>query len=268
MSKAPELFGNEEDTAVQRAVYRLWPVLSAHPKLCTNGRTLGFCDPSSEDVPIILELAKAFGRIGVYFTTPEVVEQVRLAAIQERLETAQGWLTLNAKTDAAKLCEGIIAQNNPQGYDLLRIANDTPGETISEFQSLQEESGVAPVPGYFMRGNAKPCVSIAATDPHGHVVSTALAIKTYHPECRYKDWVHVGYLSTRKELRGRGLSKYLLAQVIADAFERLGAHYVWTGVKHDNEPSKSVCRACGMAEVELTGMFVTNPTIVTRQFTR
>ena len=142
MTKAPELFGNEEDTAVQRAVYRLWPVLSAHPKLCTNGRTLGFCDPSSEDVPIILELAKAFGRIGVYFTTPEVVEQVRLAAIQERLETAQGWLTLNAKTDAAKLCEGIIAQNNPQGYDLLRIANDTPGETISEFQSLQEESGL------------------------------------------------------------------------------------------------------------------------------
>ena len=269
MTFDPEFFGSYEHASVQRVNYLLWSLLKANEKLSSNGRAIVFQDPDVEEIPVVLELAKALKRVGVYPIASDMADRIQSDAAEENLDVATGWQILCATPDSSESCEAIVAKGPPRGgYELARLTENTPRDTIREFQSLQEESGVAPVPGYAMRGHLAPCVCIALTSPDGTIASTAFAIKSHHPETRLRGWAHIGFLATRKELRGQGLSKYLLAQVMVDAFEKLKSTYLWTGVKSDNAPSQAVCFGCGMTQADWTALFVCDPNIIGSSFTR
>ena len=269
MNLDPEFFGNNEHVHVQRAGYFLWDLMKSNTKLSFYGRGISFRDPEIEEIPVILELAKALKRVAVFPTTSDMVDRIRLDAKEENLDIATGWQSLCATQETIESCKAIVEKGLPDsGYQLLYLSEHTPKETIHEFQSLQQESGVAPVPGYVMRGYLAPCICIAITTPNGKIASTAFAIKYYHPESRLSDWAHIGFLATRQEHRGRGLSKYLLAQVMIDAFEKLESKYLYTGVKPDNVPSQAVCSACGMKNDDWEILFIFDPNFVSSGYTR
>ena len=269
MTFDPEFYGNYEHSSIQKTNYLLWGLLKSNVKLSSNGRAIVFRDPEFEEIPVILELARALKRVGVYPTTGDMVEHIRLAAELENLDVTTGWQILCATSETRRVCEAIVAEGlSVGGSQLLRLSENSPKGTIQEFQSLQEESGVAPVPGYSMRGNLAPCACIGITDTSGKLSSTAFAIMSHHAESRLSDWAHIGFLATREGHRGRGLSKHLMAQVMIDAFEKLQARYLWTGVKPDNVPSQAVCLACGMTNADWTALFVSDPNVVGSSFTR
>jgi RimJ/RimL family protein N-acetyltransferase len=125
-----------------------------------------------------------------------------------------------------------------------------------------QRCGVAPLPGYVMRGQEIPTVAEMIIAPEDEVVATGVSLFRHNPEGPYGKAAHVGFLATEPSQRGKGFGRLLLARIIVASYQEYGAEMVHTGVRPDNVPSQHVCRNCGLEDSGTYFLGVTYPPIL------
>jgi len=264
-----EFFGNETQRNLQQRYYRLWPYLKAHPHLSFVGRAIGIDDPGLEEVENISGLAMELGFVSLLFTRADIVDELRSALEAQGLKVGT-WQHLVSSEKTESSCKSILASLDlPPGYQIEWISAATPAGQLNKFQDLMQRCGVAPLPGYILRGQEIPSVAEMIITPRGEVAATGAGVFRHNSESDYEKAAHVGFLATEPSQRGKGLARLLLARVILACYEELAAELVHTGVRADNIPSQRVCRDCGLEDSGRFALGVISPQVMEQaEFTR
>lgn len=241
-----EFFGNEAQIKLQRISLRLWPFLKNHPRLSFAGRSVGVDDPKIDEVENLVGLTETLGFLAIMFIGGDVVDELRSGLEQNGLDVGT-WQQLMSNSETESMCRSVLASHQlPSGYQVERISASTPREKLKNFQNLMHSNGVAPLPGFFLRGQEVPAIAEMIVTSQGEVVAAGASVFRHNPNGPISKAAHVGYLATDLNHRGKSFAKLLLARVILASFEEFGAELVHTGVKADNVPSHRVCRSCGL----------------------
>lgn len=270
---APELYGSEPHVALQQRLYRLWPFLRADARLSCNGRAVGFdavgADPPTADtLGHIDALVAEFGFTALAQVWVPVADRLQ-PLLDERGFVVERRQDLIGGEAAATLCRRQTRYYSlPDGYRFERVTADSPADTVRDVQELMLRNGVAPLPGYVLRGRVIPAVAEAVIGPDDALVAVGAAVASHHREGPIRRGVHIGFLSTAEAERGRGLARVLLARLIVAAFDELGAALVRTGVPPDNTATQRVCRSCGLADSERVVLAVMDSSFGEGAFTR
>lgn len=264
-----EFFGDEEQIRLQQRYYRLWQYLKVHQRLSFVGRAIGLDAPGLDDVEPLAGLAKELGFLSLAFTTPADVDALCEALEARDLETGR-WQHLLSDEHTLSKCRALLADGDfPSDCGIDRITDVTPTGFVRDFQELMHRCGVAPLPGYILRGRDLPTVAEAVLSSRKQVLAVGGGIFRHNPKGPYGKWAHVGFLATDRDHRGQGLARLLLARIIVACYEEYGAETVHTGVRSQNVPSQIVCRACGLQNSGMYFVAVAYPPLLGgAQFTR
>lgn len=264
-----EFFGNESQVNLQKRYYRLWPYLKAHPRLSFVGRAIGIDDPALDEVESLVGLTMELGFLSMAFTKATIFDELRSAFEEHGLEVGI-WHHFVSTSKTESSCQSVVASVHPlAGYQIERISTATPPHQLQKVQQLMQNCGVAPLPGYILRGQDIPTVAEMIITTQDEVVATGVGIFRHNPEGSYRKAAHVGFLATEPSQRGKGFARMLLARIILASYEEYAAELVHTGVRSDNIPSQRVCRICGLEDSGMYFLGVAYPQIIKQaEFTR
>ena len=125
--------------------------------------------------------------------------------------------------------------------------------------------GVAPPPGYYLRGYQVPTIAAMVLNTQGETVAAGLGTLRHSAQGPFRKAAHVGYLATDPAQRGQGLARLLLAHVMLACMDEFGAELSHTGVRAENVASQKVCHDCGLEESGLTMMGAAYPPLLGRK---
>ncbi len=264
----PGYFGGEDHVAVQRRAHRLWPFLQHDPRLCNAGRNINSSGPSLEDADDFAALAHELGFLGNEFLE-DAIKDSYVAAMEDRgLKVAQ-FNMLVSDNETREHSQRILADRPlPGGFRIVEIGRDSDPAQVQSFQWLNDECGVATLPGYVLRGDSMPVVASLMLDCNGEPAATAGCVARHPPGSRFAGSVWTGLLATRPDLRGQGLARIIFAHANLAAYERLGATLLYAGVRPGNEPSQAACRAAGLGSSNWWLVGATSPGRFAGEFTR
>jgi len=126
------------------------------------------------------------------------------------------------------------------------INPSTSANEVIAYQEVMQACGIAPLPGYVLRGKLLNCVSVMVKAPDNSIAGTGIGVLRHHPNGPFKKAAHVGFLATKPELRRKGLGKTALAKVNKVLIDEYAIDLLHTGVKKENFASQRTCEACGL----------------------
>jgi len=259
-----EFFGDEFQINLQQRYYRLWQYLKVHPRLSFVGRAIGIDDPALDEVENIAGLTMELGFLALAFTKAAILDELRSALEEHGLEVGV-WQHLVSNERTESRCHSLIASLHlPPGYLVDRITAATPISLLHSFQKLMNGCGVAPLPGYILRGQEVPAIAEMVINPLGEVVATGVGLFRHNPEGSYGKAAHVGFLATKPSHRGKGFARLLLARIILASYQEYSAELLHTGVRAENTPSQRVCQNCGLEDSGMYFLGVASPQILER----
>jgi predicted acetyltransferase len=241
----PEFFGNEFQVSLQKKCLEAWPALQQNSKINFSGRNFGWDNPTLADVEAIAELANQFGFIATFFTAKDKLQPL-VDSFTSRQLAVEVWQHFKSIDSAGKLCDFILENTNLKEYRLELIDQATPATEVNEFQAVMQACGMAPLPGYVLRGHKIKSVAVMVKAADDSIAATALGVLRHHPKGQYQKAAHVGYLATKPEHRRKGLAKIALAKVNQMLIKKHGVELMHTGIKVDNVASKRTCEVCGL----------------------
>ncbi|MDD9877883.1 MAG: GNAT family N-acetyltransferase [Magnetovibrio sp.] len=248
MTGDPEFRGTAAQLALQRGVLDWTERATTTPGLFQGGRLVGIDDLPALGDAWVTRIYDALGAVIVKFlpAADEADFRARFAADGRRYT---GWDVFIGGRDALAVSEARLgAAALPAGWCLGALDPDASPETIAAIQGLQEISGVAPVPGYYQRGQAVPAVVALLTDAADGIVATAQAYARHHAESPWAGYVFAGMVAVHPDHRRRGFGALINAQAISLAFQRLPCTHVYEHAAADNRPSRGMIEACGLRQ--------------------
>lgn len=264
----PGYFGGEDHVAVQRRAHRLWPFLRHDPRLCNAGRNINAAGPALDDADEFAALAHELGFLGNEFLE-DAIKDDYVAALEDRgLKVAQFNMLVSDDGTREHSSRILADWPLPEGFRIVEIGRDSDPAQVQSFQRLNDECGVATLPGYVLRGESVPVVASLMLDGNGEAAAAAGCVARHLPGSRFAGSVWTGLLATRSDLRGRGLARIVFAHVNLAAYERLGANMLYAGVRPGNEPSQAACRAAGLGSSNWWLVGATSPERFAGEFTR
>ena len=267
--KQLEFFGNQIQQILQQRYYRLWPYLKVHPRLSFVGRAIGIDDPRLDEVEDIIGLTMDLGFLSLVFIRPTIVDEL-ISSLEGNGLKVGIWqhLVSNEETKLSSLSV-VGSLHLPPNYSIERVSVETHPHQLRKFQKLMQSCGVAPLPGYILRGQEIPTVAEMIINAQDEVMATGVGIFRHNPGGFYGKAAHVGFLATESSQRGNGFARLLLARIILASYEEYAAELVHTGVRSENIPSQRVCQNCGLEDSGMYCLGVTNPQIMKgAEFTR
>jgi len=259
-----EFYGDASQILLQQRYYRLWPYLMVNPRLSFVGRAIGIDEPELDEVTSIAGLARELGVLSLAFTSPAILDLLCQALEEQGLKVGR-WQHLQSNQGTEEKCRSMMAARQlPPGYRIDRITPATPGEILLSFQELMQGCGIAPFPGYFLRGRQMPVIAAMILSPEDLVVATGVGIFRHNPVGPFGKAVHVGSLATDPDHRGQGLARLLLATINLACYREQAAELLYTGVRAENTPSLRVCRDCGLYDSGMHLLGVVYPPMLGR----
>jgi len=241
-----ELSGGDAQCALQHAVWTHTAEATTRPGLFHGGRLIGIDDLVSLGDGEVSRLYNALGAVIVKFLPAgEASNFLERFAGPDRRFT--GW-DVFIGAEAAREAAGAYVDGFelPAGWGLSVLAVEAPVTVITEIQTLQKHSGVAPVPGYYQRGQAVPAVVGLLTDEAGAIVATAQAYERHHAESPWAGYIFVGMVAVHPEHRRKGFGTLINTFAISNAFAALNCTHVYEHARADNLPSRGMIKAGGL----------------------
>ena len=242
----PEYFGDSEHLEVQARVNEAWPTLGGNSLLNNAGRFVGLDDPGQFGLAATIDLIHRFSVVGVFFKDDRVhpgVEQ-ELAAHDIRLSTYDVFRS-GAGTPAT--VAGLISTRPiPTDWQWVRIYRDSPARDVGDFQQLANDCGVAPPPGYVLRGALYGTDCFLLRDAAGDAVATAGVVDRHPPNGPRANEASSGLVATRPDQRKLGFGQLVYAKALSALFRRRPKAIAYTAVKLDNIASRKMCEGVGL----------------------
>jgi hypothetical protein len=236
-----EFFGSPDRIALARRSANLWLLLRDNPRYAYYGRLVALSDPGQDTADILSVMAKLQGAAVCYFY-PADAAQGLFAQLEERgLATDRHEHFWGGEAALAASRRVLDALALPADLSMSAIDASTPRELVGDVAALCQSCDVMPVPGSFMRGQARKGICLVATDRNQRPVATASSYMIHHPSSPRATDAFWGMLATREDRRGERIALLLGAAAIIHMWERHGARGFMTGVRADNAPSQALC---------------------------
>lgn len=219
-----EYFGDDHVIATQIAIRSRASEFSQQPLLVNGGRIMHILDPDQYGWD---KLRAAVERDGYLALT--MVDQERTFA---RLASEFGtdveytfWESFTGTpTGVLPVCDNHVEGNPlPEGWTV-NSHTHPDDDIIDESQRLNQQSGVLPLPAYYMRGDLVPGVLTVVRDADGVLAACASATMRYHPDGPLSGWLFAGAVTVNPDHRRRGLGSYVNAKLLRDSYDAFG----WT----------------------------------------
>lgn len=260
-----EFYGAPHLVELQKSLRDRAAKIAQDPLLSNGGRILNILDPDAFGWDRVFALADRDRFVGL----TRVDRDRTLARLRARYGTQAEfpyWSAFEGTPDVTgPACDRILdGADLPRGWTC--SSTDRPdAATVEASQILNEATGVAPAPAYFLRGDAVPSMLTLLHDADGTLVGCASGTMRYHPDGPLGGWLFAGSVSVAPEHRGRGLGAVLNARLLRDSQARFGWRAVLEQARADNLGSVGMITKCGLTGtpgqvtmlINLTGAFIT-----------
>lgn len=250
----PEYFGHDAAIHVQKSLRNMQPEISNTPSLSNGGRVLNVLEPDVYGWDNIARYLKDHP----FVSLTAVPKHKTMAKARERfgdeVDLPYWEAFFGEPSGVLPACQQIVdTRPLPEGW---RLSSEIglPVDLLDAFQNLNNENGVAPTPGYYLRGEIFPSICTMVWDDTGKMVGNANATMRYHPEGRFGGTLFAGAVSVSGDRRRMGLGTLINAAMLSDAHAAFGWTQVLEQAKADNTASCGMILKCGLVE---------NPDLVT-----
>ncbi|WP_375175862.1 GNAT family N-acetyltransferase [Pseudooceanicola sp.] len=246
-----DVFGSDEQRAMQRRAWHLWTLLGHLRDVNCYGRSVGLTGNTMDCLDRQISLARIQGVAPAECVPPEMAE-TRIAAL-----TAAGLgIDLNNRwcggTDAIEACRAHLAHARlPDDLTVTEIDTTTPHKEIVRLDTFAQASGVLLPIRPFLCGEAMPAVCLVATDKDGEIVGCTSAIGIYSADSPMGHTFFWGMLATDPARRGQGIAMTLGAMSLTKMVDRHGLRVARTGVRPGNTASEKLCTKLGLRQSEV-----------------
>jgi hypothetical protein len=260
-----ENVGTESMTALQQSLRDRSAEFAANPFLSNGGRIMNIHDPDRYGWSNVRSAAERDGLVGLTM----VDQDTTLLHLESMFGTDADlpfWqVFVGEPDDVLPACESVLRDITlPTGW---RVESQTnpDDDTIEASRVLNTQTGVAPAPVYYLRGDHLPSMLTCIFDAAGRLAACACASIRYHPEGPLSGWIFAGGVSVSPDHRRKALGSYVNAALLADSQKAFNWKCALEQAKFDNTASVGMIKRCGLRAVDgkvtviinLTGSFVT-----------
>lgn len=254
-----EFMGDDHAVALQQMIHARVNEISANRLLANGGRILNVLDPELYGWDNVLMEVERDG-----FVALTMVDRDRtLSQLGEIFGKDIDFPFWDAFTGTPNVvlpeCAKIILEIAlPDGWT--QSGHTHPDDRlIHAAQVLNSETGVAPTPAYFLRGDQIPSMLACIHDENGDLVACASGTMRYHPDGPLGGWFFAGAASVSPDHRRMQLGSLINARLL----EQSNSAYNWVKVleqaKADNAASVGMITRCGLRREPDKATIIVNP---------
>lgn len=236
-----EYFGDAAKIALMQRSAALYQLVKGDPRFAYYGRLVALGGPDHETFDMIAALAKLQGAGVCYYFPKTAVDELFARLEDAGFKTDRHEHYWGGEEAFCAARQATANQGLPDDITVRRLDDKTPPALVKEVVGLLHSCGVMPVPGSFLRGQARPGITLVAVDGSGDVVASASSIVLHHRDSTHATDVFWGMLATREDRRGERIALHLGAMAIEHMWLNEGARGFITGVRRDNRSSQALC---------------------------
>lgn len=241
-----EYLGNEQAIALQKSLRARSAQIAANPFLAHGGRILNVLDADAYGWDAIRRDVAVDGYVALTMIDRDFAT-TRLAEEFDAEADFPSWEAFTGRpADVLPVCKGIVSGASiPTGWRL--ESHLTPDhDIIDAAQSLNQATGVAPTPAYYLRGEAVPSLLTCIWDERGALAACAAATMRYHPDGPLGGWIFAGGVSVSDQHRRRGLGSLVNARLLIDSHAAFDWSTALEQARADNLASVGMITRCGL----------------------
>ena len=243
----PGYFGSETQRRLQMQAEANVDFIGRTPGVCQTGRTMGCDDPDALGWDRIREIVRRDGICGFRLLSADKAEEVRIRFAGQAFRFDR-WDVFVAKgAESRPAAEAILARGLPAGLRELARPVDPESDYMRNIQALMAGAGIVPFSGSLLAGALGPATTAVIGDETGNVVAAAHCYLPHNSYSPYRRYAWGGLVAVEKSQRGKGLGNYVNARMAVSAFDELEATHLYELVSADNQPSRRMVAACGLA---------------------
>ena len=255
-----EYFGDDHIVALQKAIRARADTFSKQPLLANGGRILNILDPDAYGWNNVRADAERDGFIGLTM----VDRDKTLARLAKEFGSDMDFPYWEAFTglpqNVVPACKKIVSGYTlPEGWTLNSLTHPDE-ETIDQSQHLNQATGVAPTPAYYLRGEHLPSVLTCLRDAQNTLIACASATMRYHPDGPLSGWLFAGAVSVSPNHRRKGLGVMVNAKLLCDSHKAFGWINALEQANADNAASVGMITRCGLHHMPGMATIVVNMT--------
>lgn len=253
-----EYLGEDDLVALQNSIRARQGEIAGNPLLANGGRMVNVLDPESLGWDKVKAEVASGGAVALMMVD---LQSCMAQAQREFGDQASYpyWEAFAATPDQmGSACRPLISQRSlPTGW---HISSQTlpDDETIDRSQVLNQQAGVAPLPGYYLAGRDVPSMLPCLWDESGQLAACASASMRYHPEGRLVGWLLAGGVLVADRHRRKGLGALINARLLIDSHRAFGWRMVLEQARADNAASVGMIQRCGLSHLAGKATIVIN----------
>lgn len=240
-----EFYGTDFQIAVQKRMLTRHNWIKNTPGIANGGRILNFLEPDKTGWDNIGVYLKEDGAIALTAQNKDgLVARVRDFFGPEYTYPRWDVYLGDAETVLQRSRDCLAHSNIPPGWKLECL--DCPNALqLEAIQALNQDTGVAPYPGFYVRGEVVPTMTGCLWDQDGALVASSSVNARYHPASRFGGYIFMGSISVDPKHQGCSLGKFVSAQVLIDSHAAMNWTNGLSQVAPDNPASLKTIGALG-----------------------
>ncbi|MCW3784728.1 GNAT family N-acetyltransferase [Defluviimonas salinarum] len=215
--------------------------------IANGGRVMNILDPAAIGWDRVREFVDSDGTVALTAMKRANTEALLADVFGSDFDFPQWNVHISAANRVLAHSERILAEYRVvDGWSLecLQTPND---HELSAIQALNLATGVAPLPGPYLRGDVVPSFTSCPWAHDGELAAVSNVTARYHEHSRFGGHVFNGSTSVAPAHRGSGLGKIVTAHVLVESQRMLSWTHVLAQVAPDNVPSRRMVESCGLA---------------------
>lgn len=243
----PEFFGSDFQIEIQKQMIGRHEWLRHSTTMANGGRVMNILDPVAVGWDRVREFVASDGTVALTAMERDTAAAQLAEVFDDNFDFPEWNVHLSAAGRVLEYCRGILARYRvPDGWRLecLQSPND---HELSAIQKLNLATGVAPLPGPYLRGELVPSFTSCLWTHDGDLAAVSNASARYHSDSRFGGHVFNGSTSVALAHRGLGLGKVVTAHVLVESQHGISWTHALAQVAPDNVPSRLMVEACGLA---------------------
>lgn len=254
-----EFMGDDHSVALQRSILARAREIAANPLLANGGRILNILDPELYGWNNVRKDAERDGFVGLTMVDRDGTFS-KLGEVFGEGETIPCWECFTGTPeDVLPVCAKIISAIALPDDWTVSGQTHPDDRSIHDVQELNNLTGVAPTPAYFLRGALVPSMLTCIRDKNGDLAASASGTMRYHPDGPLGGWFFAGAVSVSPDHRCRGLGSLVNALLLEQSHKAHSWITVLEQARADNAPSVGMITKCGLRQKPDKVTIVINP---------
>lgn len=242
-----EFFGDRRAIATQKLLLSMQDEFASNPALANGGRILNIIDIAAVGWTQIARYVADHGFVALTMVPKDPTLAQITAQFGSGVDTPCWEAFTGDANTVTSACNDLLSNGTlPDGWHAQSLTHLTD-EVLQQVQDLNTATGVAPTPGYYLRGEMFPSMTTCLWDGAGQLAGCANATMRYHPSSRLAGYLFAGAVSINPDHRRMGLGTLVNAMLLRDSQAKFGWTWAIEQARLDNAASCGMIVKCGLS---------------------